>query len=287
MTTWSRKPHSIGTQKVEEFTGEGAYHGSTKQKPVTAPLPRVETVAESRPTTLELRVRQESSEIQTFDAYFPNAFRVIEQHPVPTQEQVRDDGVTFCWCPFEKALTLAGPLTRSVLNGMRPGLSGRKRHVYIDSKIQHFEPGDLPVDSCLRHVDGTIAVRDERVRPFGASVLHDMRARLEGHDPPTYMAYQSSDHCATGFLAEPLRLRMPELIPNFEDFDGMVRKGEVREIAHPAGAIVAYDGLTVHWATPATSSGWRLWIRCTETDVEIVPSASVIDCYGTVFRPQR
>jgi hypothetical protein len=69
------------------------------------------------------------------------------------------------------------------------------------------------------------------------------------------MAYQSSDHCATGFLDRPLHLRMPELIPNFNAFDASVRAAGVPRVTHPAGAILAYDGLTVHWATPATTSG--------------------------------
>ncbi len=287
MTTWLSREHSVETQKVEEFTGEGAYHGSTKQKSPNPHHPQVEVVPEARPVTLERYLKQNRTAVELFDANFLNSLRVVRQLNVPTQEQVRDDGVTFCWCPFKEAFGLAGPLTRSVLLGMLPGLSRKKRHVYIDSKIQYFETGDLPVDSCLRHVDGSIAVRDERVLRFGASVLHDMRARLEHADPPKYMAYQSSNHCATGFLDLPLQLRMPELIPDFNAFDAAVRASGIPEVAHTPGAIVAYDGLTVHWATPATSPGWRLWIRCTETDVEIKPSASIIECYGTVFRPHQ
>lgn len=285
MTTWLKKPHAIETQKVERFTGEGAYHGSTRQKRQITPHPQEEVVSEKRPTTLERYLEEGRTTIDQFDAHFPNSLRIVKQCGIPTQEEVRDDGVTFCWCPFEEALREAGPLTRDVLTTMEAGLLGKKRFVYIDSKIQYFEAGDLPVDSCLRHVDGTIAVRDERVLRFGATVLHDMRARLEHGNPPRYMAYQSSDHCATGFLAEPLAVRMPELIPNFNGFDALVRASGIRETQHPPGAVVAYDGLTVHWATPASSPGWRLWLRCTETDVEIKPSASIIDCYGTVFRP--
>lgn len=287
MTTWLSKFHSIATQVVAEFTGEGAYHGSTKQKPPPARQPRSMPVAEATPTTLERYLAQGVTAIESFDAYFPNTLRAVTHLKVPSQEQVRDDGVTFCWCSFEEALREAGPVTRSVLEGMSSGIIGKKRYVYVDSKIQYFEPGDLPVDSCLRHVDGTIAVRDERVQRYGASVLHDMRARLEAGDPPVYMAYQSSDHCATGFLNQPIQLHMPELVPNFNEFDAAVRQLGVTEVAHPAGAILAYDGLTVHWATPATSSGWRLWVRCTETDVEIIPTSSIIECYGTVFRPRR
>ena len=286
MSTWIAKAHSIETQKVEPFTGEGAYHGSTRQKPPEAPRPPAAAVEEARPTTLERYLERGKTAIEPFDAEFPNRLRLVRQLDAPTQEQVRDDGVTFCWCPFEEAVRVAGPLTRSVLEGMRPGITGRKRHVYVDSKIQYFEPGDLPVDSSLWHVDGSIAVRDRRVLGFGATVLHDMRASLERADAPAYMAYQSSGNCKTGWLVRPLRLRMPELIPDFKAFDAEVRALGLPEIAHPPGAILAYDGRSLHLATHASAPGWRLWLRCTETDVEIVPSAAIIDCYGTVFRPK-
>ena len=287
MSTWIRRDHTVETQKVQTFTGEGAYHGSTKSKVASAPRPFDEIVSEARPRTLQRYIEHGITAIKEFDACFWNDLHLVNLLPVPTQEAVQDDGVTFCWCPFEVARREAGPVTQRVLDGMSRGLTGRKRYVYIDSKIQWFEPGDLPVDSFLRHVDGTIAVRDEeRVKPFGATVLHDMCARLEHGDPPRYMAYQSSEHCATGFLDRPLRMRIPELIQNFNDFDVRVRRMSGRsEVTHCPGAILAYDGLTIHWANPAAAAGWRLWIRCTETDVEIVPSETMIQCYGTVFRP--
>ncbi len=286
MTTWITGAHSVETQKVETFTGEGAYHGSTQQRIVTVPRPPVPRVAEARPTTLERYLQEGTREIASFEASYANELRLVSQLDAPSQEAVRDDGVTFCWCPFEEAMRVAGPLTRSVLLGMLPGLTRTKRYTYIDTKIQYFEAGDLPVDSCLWHVDGSIAVRDERVLPFSTSVLHDLRARLEHGDPPRYMAYQSSGHCATEFLSQPVQLRLPELVPNFNGFDEAVRTLEVSEVAHPAGAVLAYDGNTIHRAIQATTSGWRLWARCTETDVEIRPSESTIACYGTVFRPR-
>ena len=286
MSTSLRKVRNAETQSVEPFTNEGAYHGSTEQKPPGPP--ETDVAEEKRATTLERYLARGVTEIESFEADFPNRLELVERLAAPSQEQVRDDGVTFCWCPFEEAIELAGPLTLSVLMGMRNGLAGTRRYTYFDSKIQYFLPGDLPVDSCLRHVDESIAVRDTRVLPFGVKVLHDIRARQERQRySPILQAYQSSGHCATGFLGGPLRLRMPELIPNFRAFDAAVRASGVPEIAHEAGTIRRYDGRTVHWATPATSAGWRLWARCVETDVEHHPNASVIECYGTVFRPRR
>ena len=284
--TWISSTHTIESQKVEPFTGEGAYHGSTKQKVARTPRPPVDTVSEATPTTLERYQRAFRTTIDAFEATYANRLQFLTPLEVPSQEAVRNDRVTFCWCPFEEAVQLAGPISKRVLNAMRSGFIGNKRFRYVDSKIQYFEEGDLPVDSFLWHVDGSIAVRDQRVIPFGQTVLHDLRARLENGDPPRYLTYQSSDHCATEFVDRQLRLHLPELVPNFNGFDQAVRETQVPAVAHPAGAILGYDGNTIHRAIHATKAGWRLWIRCTETDVEIIPSEATMACYGTVFRPR-
>jgi hypothetical protein len=292
MRTWIKREHTIESQKRALFTGEGAYHGSTKSKPrndSSQDKPLAEVVSEARPTTIEQYIQTGNRTIGSFNVVFPNRYSVVEQLVVPSQEAVRDDGVTFCWCPFEEALREAGPVTKDVLTNMQKHISGKKRHVYIDSKIQYFEPGDLPVDSKLWHVDGSIAVRDHRAKLFGATILHDMRARFEHPSPPTYLAYQSSDHCATRFQNFPCWLRIPELIRSFDDLDSTIGRLDPVEtpILHPAGAIVFFDGLTLHRAVHASTSGWRLWIRCTETDVEIHPNESILECYNTVFQSRK
>ena len=285
-----KRARSIPEQKIAAFTGEGAYHGSTKPKPQPArPTPAPSApVAEMRPTTLEAYAASGAREIAEFDATFPNRYEVKAVLPVPTQDEIQNDGVTFCWSLIEEAIAEAGPVTRRVLEEMRQHLRRDKRFVYIDSKIQWFEQGDVPVDSQHWHVDGSIAVRDERVLALGHRLLHDMRARLESSSPPpTYLAYQSSMHCATQFATTALSLRMPELIPNFDELDLRVRALDPRCEPQPASSIVGFDGLSLHRAVAARSAGWRLWIRCSETDHEIRLNPSIVECYGTVFRHTR
>ncbi|HVH97435.1 MAG TPA: hypothetical protein VM869_01950, partial [Enhygromyxa sp.] len=155
----------------------------------------------------------------------------------------------------------------------------------IDSKIQYFERGDVPVDSQHWHVDGSITVRGPEVERLGHGVLHDMKARLLNPAiSPKYLSYQSSQHCATMFVTEPVTLRLPALIPNFDQLDRMVRARNPACAPQPAGAIVRFDGLSLHRAVTASESGWRLWIRCVETDREVQLDADIIECYGTVFR---
>ena len=285
--THLRQEHTKGTQQVAPFTGEGAYHGSTRKRaPRSASAPKPLVVAEMRPTTLDAYPLDGSRAIAEFAATFPNLYAVERVLPTPTQEEVRLDGVTLCWCPIEQALDVAGPLTRSVLEAMKTLLVGDKRFAYVDSKIQYFEPGDMPVDSQHWHVDGSIVARGPAVEALGHNLLHDMKARLaSGVVSPRYLAYQSSDHCPTLFVTSPLTLMLSELIPNFDGLDALIRTLSPPSVAQPASSIVRTDGLSLHRAQAATGPGWRLWVRCVETDREVQLDTSIIDCYGTVFRP--
>ena len=286
MNTYLKRARSVATQQVAPFTGEGAYHGSTKPRP--APVPEVADppeVAEMRPLSLDKYSATEDRSIATFAARFPNRHETLEALPVPSQEAIMADAVTFCWCPIDEAIREAGPLTKSVLEAMQRHVSGRKRYVYIDSKIQYFRPGDVPVDSQHWHVDGTIVARDPRVRRLGHTLLHDMRARLEGPaEPPTYLSYQSSERCATLFVTAPVSLMLPELIPDFDDLDRQVRALAPPSASQPAATIVRFDGRSLHRAVAASGEGWRLWIRCAETDRRVELTASIIECYGMVYR---
>lgn len=286
MNTWRNEQHTIKTQRVEPFTGEGAYHGSTRSGGVKAAIPKpAPPVAEMAPLTLDAYASRGQTRVSRFQATFPNRYEVCTVLPVPTQEEIQNDGVTFCWCPFDLALEKAGPVVRRVLDAMKPHLDGGKRHTYIDAKIQYFEPGDLPVDSRLWHVDGSIVARDERVQRLGYAQLHDMRARLTGPSrPPVCLSYQSSLHCATEFVTIPVTVDLPELIPDFNELDHLVRETNPTFEPQPQSSIVRFDGLSLHRATPATESGWRLWVRCFETDHEVHLTSQILDCYGTVFR---
>ncbi len=285
--THLRQVHTLDTQPIAPFTGEGAYHGSTRKRtprPASAPAPVV--VEEMRASTLDAYPLDGSRPIADFEATFPNLYVVERVLPVPTQEEVRTDGVTLCWCPLAEAIEEAGPLTRRVLEAMKGLLVGDKRFVYIDSKIQYFEPGDVPVDSEHWHVDGSIVARGPAVEALGHNLLHDMKARLaSGVVSPRYLAYQSSAHCATVFATSPVTMTLPELIPDFNGLDAHLRALSPACVAQPAASIVRTDGLSLHRAQAATGAGWRLWIRAVETDREVQLDSSIIECYATVFRP--
>lgn len=289
--TYLRQNHSLETQQVQAFTGEGAYHGSTKKrtaapKPANAPPPVI--VDEMRPKTLDTYPVDGSKPIANFEAHFPNLYVVERTLPVPTQEEVQNDGVTFVWCPIDDAIAEAGPLTKRVCQAMKELLVGDRKFAYVDSKIQYFETGDIPVDSQHWHVDGSIVARGPAVEALGHNLLHDMKARLAGGIPsPRYLAYQSSEHCATLFANTPVTLELPELIPNFDGLDAAMRALAPPMVPQPPSSIVRTDGLSLHRARAATGPGWRLWVRCVETDREVTLDSSIIECYGTVFRPDR
>ena len=52
--THLRQQHTLATQQIAPFTGEGAYHGSTRKRaPRPASVPKPVIVDEMRPTTLD------------------------------------------------------------------------------------------------------------------------------------------------------------------------------------------------------------------------------------------
>ena len=61
-------------------------------------------VEEMRPRSLERYDAAEVREIASFTARFPNRHEVLARLPVPDQEAIRADGVTFCWCPIDEAI---------------------------------------------------------------------------------------------------------------------------------------------------------------------------------------
>jgi hypothetical protein len=223
-------------------------------------------------------------EFEPFRAEFTNEFRVERQMRVPTEDEVRADLVTFAWALFDDALKEAGPLTKSVLLEIQPMLRRRKKHVFVDSKIQYFDHLDSPVDSLHWHVDGTPSVENEMSKALGHVLLHDMYARMKHKEPPTYFAYQSWDGCATEFLTGQIDMEIPKCIPSFAVLDEKLAGRDLNIAKHPPGAIVSFDGLSLHRAVRATKSGWRLWIRVKETDHFNSQSKQVPHFFGTTFR---
>lgn len=280
MSTFVKSIKTEDTQKIATFTGEGAYHGSSKVREDTEALIEL-------PPTISKYLTNKSSSFENFQATFPNYYKVKRFLKIPSQEEIKNDGVTFMWTPFEEALQEAGPITRNVLQEMEPFLKRDKKFIYIDSKIQFFRKNDLPVDSNLWHIDGSLAIRDSRIKELGFSLLHDLKARLTGdYVPNNYLAYQSSYHCATEFAYKPIYTTLPECIPSFDILDQKIKKKIVLSRSQPAGSIVAFNGLSLHRAVPASEDGWRLWVRCIETDREVKMSSDAINCYGTVFRQE-
>ena len=150
---FSSQTRSIATQRVAPFTGEGAYHGSTKARPQAskppAPSPMVE---EMRPTTLEALSEAELARatIEDFDAVFPNRWQTLTTLPVPSQDAIRDDGVTmvhcldcerqaatFNYCEFDKAAFVAAV-------GTPPPDQKLKLRVQMVPKTSHNRVPDDP-----------------------------------------------------------------------------------------------------------------------------------------------
>ena len=119
MRTFLRQERSVATQQVARFTGEGAYHGSTRARPTAGPAAALAPVVEEmRPRSLERYDAAGVREIASFTARFPNRHEVLARLPVPDQEAIRADGVR----GFFEATTSNGAIDARVLeaSGTRP-----------------------------------------------------------------------------------------------------------------------------------------------------------------------
>lgn len=219
-----------------------------------------------------------------FDAHFTNNAKVQKNSYVPSQEEIKAEKVTFSWCPLDVALREASSVTKKIITEMIPLLVGNKKYTFVDSKIQYFEPTHSPIDSLHWHVDGSISVEDERTQKLGYILLHDMFARMVHKDPPKFLAYQSSNHCATQYLTNPCTLSIPKCIPSFSILDDAVNTIDPTIMTQPAGSIVSFDGWAIHRAVPALDTGWRLWIRVKETDHFTEARHGSVELYSTTFR---
>lgn len=265
-TTFLKSHKSEITQKIAAFTGEGAYHGSSNKEPEKTPI------LGEKVNFPEMYVK------------FDNICDIKETLRPPSQEEIQNDGVVFVWSPFDEAKREAGPLTKSILQRMECHLKGDKKYIYVDSKIQYFRRGYLPVDSKLWHVDGSIPVRGEQAWKMGYTFLHDIKSKILSGVTDRYLAYQSSLHCATQWITDAVAFVMPECIPSFDLLDHLVQEVNPKYMSQPAGSIISFTDNSLHRAVQANDDGWRLWIRCVETDREIKLNSSIIECYGTVFR---
>ena len=106
--TLLRREHSEATQKIAPFTGEGAYHGSTRRRAPSRAATPPAPVDEMVPATLRDYPLDGSRPIADFEATFSNVYSVERTLEIPSQEEVRGDGVVFCWCPLEDAIAEAG-----------------------------------------------------------------------------------------------------------------------------------------------------------------------------------
>lgn len=265
MSNFIRFPRTETNQRTALFTGEGAYHGASNK---------------SQPPAVEFSA---PASFPSFEAYFPNICELKTQLLAPSQAEIQAETVTFVWAFWEQAVREADPLTKKVLEAMRPFLKHNKRFVYVDSKVQFFQKGDLPVDSQLWHIDGTMVLRGAPAQSQGYAMLHDLRAKQRLGITDDYLVYQSSTHCATEWVCEPLAVRMPEYIPTFDPFDTIIRQAQPSYTPQPAGAVLHFTDMSVHRAVAASESGWRLWVRVLETDKVVNIDQRVLECYNTVF----
>lgn len=168
---------------------------------------------------------------------------------------------------LENALLFGGPLMRELLEQVP--LKGDKSYITVDTKVTFLMPSWYPAIPGW-HTDGV---------PRGEELLPDAKGkpRLDKQNElkesaPHYHVISVGLDSPTEFISQPFEL-------DIENFDNSDLYKELTQKVNPlvnnkelsvtsiSDAWVSWDWWNVHRAIPAESTGWRLLIRVTESDV--------------------
>lgn len=167
---------------------------------------------------------------------------------------------------LSNAVLFGGPLLRKLLESAP--ITGSHKNIFVDTKVSMLMPGWWPAIPGW-HTDGV--PRGVEGNPLGSgnpSLPAQAERHLDGYRPRYHTLHVGND-CATEFIDDVLRLQIvhdtdPEM---YAEMTRLVNELEsVCTIRAEQGQWMSWDWWNIHQATQATSRGWRLLVRVTESD---------------------
>lgn len=165
------------------------------------------------------------------------------------------------------AVMFGGPLVRDALQ-VCP-LSETREHIIVDTKVTMLMDGWYPSIPGW-HTDGV--PRGKGGDPAGKGLPNlDTQVRLssEGRTPLFHTIIFGIPNL-TEFLADPLTLTLRHAHDRdlYKEVSHTVTAlGELSTVDYAAGQWISWDWWNIHRAVPSDSTGWRLLIRVTESDI--------------------
>lgn len=210
-------------------------------------------------TKIPFRFQRNPIKISTTDLNIPSGDEIYEQ--ISLQNELLDSALQKC----------EGTFLHKVCLELSKKVKLNTKYLVVDSKVQFFKKGHIPIDHDCWHLDGTIQINRKLSNLTFETADIGSRDILEKF--PRFHSWISSNISSTEYMTKEFTVPVPRLLKNWRVFAEMLKSEH--DIStdmyhkHSQGEIVSYDAFTLHRAVPAVEDGYRLWVRVAETNTLI------------------
>lgn len=206
----------------------------------------------------------------------------LPSNVIPDQSEIRHVP-QFYRASADYAYRLGGPMVRKFID-LLP-LDPRFKYLSIDSRVHMLMPGWMP---CIGgwHCDDFYRPGQAVNVAAGGPVQPDLEGIVRDDKYSKHHCLVIGDTAPTEFITTPFNLEMPTLKPGenlYAKFDeeiemelhsfidtgseeGVVSDSKIKTAFIKPGQIVSFDCFDFHRGTVAKTSGWRLFMRATESN---------------------
>jgi hypothetical protein len=174
------------------------------------------------------------------------------------------------------AYRLGGPVVRKFIDALP--LDSRFKYLSIDSRVHMLMPGWMP---CIGgwHCDDFYRPGQVGNVAAGGPVQPDLEGIIRDDKYSKHHAFVVGNVAPTEFITTPFNMEIPHINPGenlYKKFDDYINWAiawgssrnypDIKTAFIKSGQIVSFDCFDFHCGTVATSSGWRLFMRATESN---------------------
>jgi len=185
---------------------------------------------------------------------------------IPDQKEIRHIP-QFYRASADYAYRLGGPMVRKFIDSLP--LDPRFKYLSIDSRVHMLMPGWMPCIGGWHCDDFYRPAATANVAAF-SPVQPDLEGIVRDDKYSKHHALVIGDMAPTEFITSPFNMEIPTVKPGenlYKLFDDMIEQNTMLASSFiKPGQIVSFDCFDFHRGTVAQSSGWRLFMRATESN---------------------
>lgn len=195
---------------------------------------------------------------------------------LPSQSEIRHIP-QFYRASADYAYRLGGPIVRKFIDNLP--LDSRFKYLSIDSRIHMLMPGWMPCIGGWHCDDFYRPQATPNVAAF-SPVQPDLAGIVRDDKYSKHHAFVIGDIAPTEFVVKPFNMEIPQIKEGqnlYKKFDDLINDRIAMETALrgsssietgfiKSGQIVSFDCFDFHRGTVSQGSGWRLFMRATESN---------------------